>query len=628
MTICQSCNEAICEKCVNKEFLTENNILCEKCLHPQNISQKKKRYFLSNKRLRKKSHKDNKNKEDDDNILDMDFLIENVSNKKTKNNSHNNHHINSLRRFSTDKDFKNNYNNNSQNKHKILKSKEFIINNNTRPKTKISKLKNDNEIMNNNTLSTNNNQIEKYINCYKCKKIQPINKVLTCSNKKCRESYCFLCLKSCTPGLTKTTFNYYSIHLWKCPNCSLKTKKYLNTSIENKGDEFNVLNNKKYLHKLVNTAQYCEVFFSQKYGETEHISKKCFICQNRNFSCNEMLRFSSHRDLLQYLKYTFIYQSGIMNYNNEAFEKNKHDIATYTKNVKIDYYRPWKFKYTKLVCKLCYLKLVNSHFLVNILENKFVDKIKQKKKKTLISTKLKQIKKNYINSNHTLQLDEDSNIEKEEKTEPEKKNEITNTNPPNSELINENKYDEVQCEIPLLEEPNTPTITLNNYELNDISKINELLTEILSNLFSLFQQLIQITTQFNKDTLNQYFLVDSYTCRKQLNEVIEQISDSKTKLNSILQSNYLNITNLVQQLSNQLLPFSEEEKTQLLSDLNSIIIESNQLYKIYQFLMKKIALVFYECVQSIEIHDKLNNYANLLIFTWANAAINSKKQNK
>ena len=45
MTICQSCNEAICEKCVNKEFLTENNILCEKCLHPQNISQKKKDIF-------------------------------------------------------------------------------------------------------------------------------------------------------------------------------------------------------------------------------------------------------------------------------------------------------------------------------------------------------------------------------------------------------------------------------------------------------------------------------------------------------------------------------------------------------------------------------------------------------
>lgn len=76
---------------------------------------KKKRYFLSNIRFRKKSHKDNKNKEGDDNILDMDFLIENVSNKKTKNNSHNNHHINSLRRFSTDKDFTNNYNNNSQN---------------------------------------------------------------------------------------------------------------------------------------------------------------------------------------------------------------------------------------------------------------------------------------------------------------------------------------------------------------------------------------------------------------------------------------------------------------------------------------------------------------------------------
>ena len=57
MTICQSCNEAICEKCVNKEFLTENNILCEKCLHPQNISQKRKDIFYDIKDLGQKAIK-------------------------------------------------------------------------------------------------------------------------------------------------------------------------------------------------------------------------------------------------------------------------------------------------------------------------------------------------------------------------------------------------------------------------------------------------------------------------------------------------------------------------------------------------------------------------------------------
>ena len=36
-----------------------------------------------------------------------------------------------------------------------------------------------------------------YINCHMCKEVKQINKMMTCCNPNCRESFCFKCLKRC-----------------------------------------------------------------------------------------------------------------------------------------------------------------------------------------------------------------------------------------------------------------------------------------------------------------------------------------------------------------------------------------------------------------------------------------------
>ena len=40
-----------------------------------------------------------------------------------------------------------------------------------------------------------------YINCHMCKEVKQINKMMTCCNPNCRESYCIRCLKRCYVSL-------------------------------------------------------------------------------------------------------------------------------------------------------------------------------------------------------------------------------------------------------------------------------------------------------------------------------------------------------------------------------------------------------------------------------------------
>ena len=142
----------------------------------------------------------------DDNILNIDLLNKKIPIKNNKTNNSftasqcsvssgsvlNQPSTNSVYQINTRQSKSSNkYNNNDYNNTLFTMSKP-----------KVSKNKN---VINNR--SVNN------INCHKCKIIQPISKVLTCSNKKCRESFCFSCLKKQIPSLTKDTFSYYTIHM-------------------------------------------------------------------------------------------------------------------------------------------------------------------------------------------------------------------------------------------------------------------------------------------------------------------------------------------------------------------------------------------------------------------------------
>ena len=544
MSKCPSCNATFCEKCKENQNKSINPFQCPICFFVCDTTERTNNDLIGNKRQRKK-HKNGLHCDlNDDNILNIDLLNKKIPIKNNKTNNSfttsqcsvssgsvlNQPSTNSVYQINTRQSKSSNkYNNNDYNNTLFTMSKP-----------KVSKNKN---VINNR--SVNN------INCHKCKIIQPISKVLTCSNKKCRESFCFSCLKKQIPSLTKDTFSYYTIHMWKCPHCSQNVSKSVNI----KGDEFNVMNNKKYLHKLVNTAKYCEVFFSQKYGDTAVIDKKCFMCQNSNFSSNELLRFSSHRDLLQYLKYTFIYQTELMCYNAEAFEKNKQDIATYTKNVKIDYYRPWKFKYTKLVCKLCYLKMVNSPYLVNILESKFVDKIKQKKKRQLTSKPV-QFYQSYI----------------EEKEQ--------------------NNY--IQCEIQISEESHSPERILTDVQ----SKISISYERILS----LINELIDISSQYTKHSIKKDD--NSVECINKINIVVNKISDEKNKLNLYLEGNYFNNFSTINNLATSIMALPQTQRTKRILEINVLVTECNELYRTFQLMMQQVAILTYNFIMNVDALNK------------------------
>ena len=544
MSKCPSCNATFCEKCKENQNKSINPFQCPICFFVCDTTERTNIDLIGNKRQRKK-HKNGLHCDlNDDNILNIDLLNKKIPIKNNKTNNSftasqcsvssgsvlNKPSTTSVDQINTRQSKSSNkYNNNDYNNTLFTMSKP-----------KVSKNKN---VINNR--SVNN------INCHKCKIIQPISKVLTCSNKKCRESFCFSCLKKQIPSLTKDTFSYYTIHMWKCPHCSQNVSKSVNI----KGDEFNVMNNKKYLHKLVNTAKYCEVFFSQKYGDTAVIDKKCFMCQNSNFSSNELLRFSSHRDLLQYLKYTFIYQTELMCYNAEAFEKNKQDIATYTKNVKIDYYRPWKFKYTKLVCKLCYLKMVNSPYLVNILESKFVDKIKQKKKRQLTSKPV-QFYQSYI----------------EEKEQ--------------------NNY--IQCEIQISEESHSPERILTDVQ----SKISISYERILS----LINELIDISSQYTKHSIKKDD--NSVECINKINIVVNKISDEKNKLNLYLEGNYFNNFSTINNLATSIMALPQTQRTKRILEINVLVTECNELYRTFQLMMQQVAILTYNFIMNVDALNK------------------------
>lgn len=241
-----------------------------------------------------------------------------------------------------------------------------------------------------------------------------------------------------------------------------------------------------------------------------------------------------------------------MCYNEEAFEKNKQDIATYTKNVKIDYYRPWKFKYTKLVCKLCYIKMVNSPYLVNILESKFVDKIKQKKKRQLV--------KNYYQSF----------IEKKE----------------------QKQFDNnIQCEIQI--ESNSPERILTNIQ----SKISVSYERILS----FINELIDISSQYNNQNVKKDFSVE---CINKINIVVTKISDEKNKLNLYLEGNYFNNFSTINNLATSIMALPHSEKSKRILEINVLINECNELYNSFQLMMQQVAILIYNYIMSVDALDK------------------------
>lgn len=125
----------------------------------------------------------------------------------------------------------------------------------------------------------------------------------------------------------------------------------------------------KEVSKLLLTAKQCENYFSNTNSPLSSLAM-CFRCQMTDIDKNELLRFSTKKELMNYLKYCFIYQTNILCIYDKAFLKNKLD---YFRCPYFNFITHWKFFLPKILCKCCFMLMINMNNLMKQLKTIFND---------------------------------------------------------------------------------------------------------------------------------------------------------------------------------------------------------------------------------------------------------------
>ena len=112
----------------------------------------------------------------------------------------------------------------------------------------------------------------------------------------------------------------------------------------------------------------CEEYFKDIYGEID-INVTCFVCSNDCFNTNEVLYFKDRKELINYLRYCFQFLKKKLFYDNTNYIDNKYDLDKVDRN----FLKNWKFYQEKIICKSCFMKVVNMHNLIGCLKNIFSD---------------------------------------------------------------------------------------------------------------------------------------------------------------------------------------------------------------------------------------------------------------
>ena len=99
------------------------------------------------------------------------------------------------------------------------------------------------------------------------------------------------------------------------------------------------------------------------------IKENCFICLLNGFSSNELLYFNKKKDLLIYIKYCFYFLQNVLFLDNDTYLKNKYDLE----KMNLNYLKGWKFYVPKMVCRSCFLQIINMENLFSNLKNIFID---------------------------------------------------------------------------------------------------------------------------------------------------------------------------------------------------------------------------------------------------------------
>ena len=95
----------------------------------------------------------------------------------------------------------------------------------------------------------------------------------------------------------------------------------------------------------------------------------CTRCFLGNFSPNELLYFKDRKALVSYMKYCFINYKRSLFKDHSIYMNNKYDLF----KINQSFYNGWKFSIPKVLCKSCFLQIINMEFLIFNIKNIICD---------------------------------------------------------------------------------------------------------------------------------------------------------------------------------------------------------------------------------------------------------------
>ena len=117
-------------------------------------------------------------------------------------------------------------------------------------------------------------------------------------------------------------------------------------------------------------AKLIENFLFIKYGNTI-IQESCFICRGSNFLSNELFYFENSVNLFYYLKYLFHKNISEFYISKEIFQENQEELNEYKK---INFISNINFSTPKIICKQCFIKIINEKNFIQKIIKLFNDK--------------------------------------------------------------------------------------------------------------------------------------------------------------------------------------------------------------------------------------------------------------
>ena len=167
----------------------------------------------------------------------------------------------------------------------------------------------------------------------------------------------------------------------------------------------------KEIRRLINISNKIENYFEKK-GLNNIEDGTCFKCRIKYSNSKDLLYFLNRKELLSYLKYCFCFLKKIVFINHQNFVNNKYDLEKCNSNYLIN----WKFFIPKVMCRICFMEVINMNNLFGNLKTIFsdIDKIDldrhknkgflsnfrrnhRRKKKRILSLKINDSKKSKNN---------------------------------------------------------------------------------------------------------------------------------------------------------------------------------------------------------------------------------------